>query len=475
MFEELANFTHSNASLPLKSFIRSYRSDALATFQLSYPIVIGQLGVVLMGVIDNVMVGPLGAAALGATGIANSIYFVIGIIGLGTLSAVAPMIAAAKGAGDLYTCKRLLYSSLWISVGLGLLLAVVIEILVWYFDIFGQTPEITALAKEFLFIIGLSIVPMMVFMAVKQFGDGLSHTRVAMCITLAGLFLNTLFNWLLIYGHWGFPALGVRGSALSTMMARLGMAGLILIYVFRSSLFRPYLIAVPGPAQARHLVGKIIRLGLPSGFQYFFEVAAFSAAIVIVGWLGKYPLAAHEIAISLASVTYMMASGIAAAGSIRVGQAVGKGNREGVVRAGTVALVLTGLFMAGCCLIFLTLDQTLVALYITDARVASIATSLVIIAGFFQLSDGIQVVGLGILRGIADVNVPTLVTLFAYWIIGLPLGYWLAFHLGMNVQGIWIGLLMGLTTSAILLTVRFYRLTAVVKNLFASTEKTVSR
>ncbi len=446
----------------VRPLFRLYRSDVLATLKLSYPMMIGQLGVVLMGVIDNVMVGPLGAAALGATGIANSIFLVIGIIGLGTLSVVAPMIATANGSGDKYTCRQLLYSALRIGVGLGIILALVIGILVRYFEIFRQTPEITVLAKDFLLISGISIIPMMVFVAAKQVGDGLMHTRMAMYMTLAGLAMNTLFNWLLIYGHWGLPALGVKGSALSTLIARVGMAVLILVYLFKARVFREYLVSLPGPGQTVDLVNKIIRMGLPSGFQYFFEIAAFSAAIVIVGWLGKYPLAAHEIAISLASVTYMMASGIAAAGSIRVGEAVGMRSRPRVVRAGTVALLLTGGFMAGCCLLFLSANQFLISLYISDPMVTEIATSLLVIAGFFQLSDGVQVVGLGILRGMADVNVPTVITLFAYWIIGLPLGYALAFWAGMDAQGIWIGLLVGLTTSAALLTIRFYRLSASV-------------
>ena len=458
----------------MKSLWQRYRPDLLATLRLSYPIVIGQLGFVLMGVISNVMVGPLGAAALGAVGIANSIFFVVAILGIGTLSVVAPMVANANGAGDWYRCQRLFRSGILIGLGMGTGLALVMVVLVKWFEVFRQTAEITALAKEYLLIIGVSIVPLLVFVAAKQFGDGLSHTRMAMYITLAGLALSTLSNWLLIHGHWGFPALGVRGSALSVLVARLGMAALILAYVSRAGVFKSYWRALPQPGQPRYLFNQIIRLGLPSGFQYFFEIAAFSVAIVVVGWLGKYPLAAHEIAISLASITYMMASGLAAAGSIRVGEATGRGDQAGVVRAGTVAFVLTGLFMAGCCGLFLTANEPLVRLYIQDPRVTEIAVSLVVIAGFFQLSDGIQVVGLGVLRGIADVNVPTVITLFAYWIIGLPLGYLLAFRFGLNAPGIWIGLSVGLTVSAVLLTVRFYRLSAPSRSLRPRPEKSLT-
>ncbi len=200
----------------------------------------------------------------------------------------------------------------------------------------------------------------------------------------------------------------------------------------------------------------MLRLGLPGGFQYFFEVGAFSGSAVMAGWIGTVQLAAHEIAISLAALAYMVASGNAAAGSIRVGEALGKASRAAVVRAGTAAILIAVVFMSLTCLLFITASVPLVGLYIKDNSVLPIATSLLVIAGIFQLSDGVQVAGLGILRALSDVNVPTVATLFAYWIIGIPLGYWLAFHLGMGVQGIWYGLLAGLTASAALLTVRFY-------------------
>jgi MATE family multidrug resistance protein len=206
-----------------------------------------------------------------------------------------------------------------------------------------------------------------------------------------------------------------------------------------------------------------LRLGVPGGCQLFFEGGAFSGAAVIAGWLGTVALASHQIAINLATVTYMVAAGISSAGAIRVGQAVGIGSQTKVVRAGTVALVLSVAFMSIACFIFLTFNHFLVQLYIQDEAVVSLGATLVIIGGFFQLSDGIQVVGLGILRGIEDVNVPTIIALFAYWVIGLPLGYLLGFTFNMNVQGIWLGLLAGLTVSAVLLTIRFYTLSYKVR------------
>jgi MATE family multidrug resistance protein len=427
-----------------------------------------------MGVADTVMVGKLGAANLGAAGIANSVFFVIAVIGMGTLSVVAPQVATAKESRDPYQCSRLLRSSLWLGVIMGGILGGILFLLQEHFEIFRQKPEIDTLAKEYLFIIGISIVPMLLFMAAKQFTDGLSYTRVAMYVTVFGLFANVLLNWLFIFGNWGLPAWGLNGAGWATLLSRCLMALMMIGYVWRSSLFKTYIRPLPRHDRLLPLIRKLFRLGLPGGFQLFFEVAAFSGAAVIIGWLGKYPLAAHQVAINLASVTYMMASGFSAAGAIRVGEAVGFGSRQRVLQAGTVALILSGGFMAVCCLTFLSANEFLVSLYINDSIVTPIATSLIIIAGFFQLSDGIQVVGLGILRGIADVNVPTLITLFAYWVIGLPVGYLLAFHFDMNVQGIWIGLLIGLSISAVLLTVRFYRLSSSAARFSAQAGKSLA-
>jgi MATE family multidrug resistance protein len=291
---------------------------------------------------------------------------------------------------------------------------------------------------------------LLLFIAIRQLCDGLSRPKVTMYITISALVLNAVLNYLLIH------QLGLVGAAVGTLLARCYMALAIWIYVKKDAFFSPYL-RVQSTLSLTPLVVKILRLGLPGGFQFFFEIAAFSLAVIMVGWLGEAQLAAHQIAINMASTTYMMATGIAAAGSIRVGNAVGRLNRPAVQRAGTAAFLLAILFMAGCCVLFLTANEWLISLYIRDnAEVAAIAGTLVIIAGFFQLSDGVQVVGLGVLRGIADVNVPTLLTLIAYWVVALPLSYVLAFPLGFDATGVWIGLLAGLTVSAVLLTYRFY-------------------
>jgi len=433
------------------SLARLYRHDIRATLRLSIPIIIAQLGVVLMGVTDNLMIGRiLGAVPLGAAGIATSVTFLVGSIGIGGLSIVSALISQAVGKKSLGEVNRLYRAGIRVAWLLSLTLGVVCVLAAWQFQIFGQSDDVARMARPFVLILTVSNVPLLLFIAIRQLCDGLSRPKVTMFITISALLLNAVLNYFLIKN------MGLNGAALGTLLARCYMALAIWFYVKKDRFFLPYL----EKAQAvslTPLVQKILRLGLPGGFQFFFEIAAFSLAVIMVGWLGEAQLAAHQIAINMASTTYMMATGISAAGSIRVGMAVGRKDRPAVQRAGTAAFLLSIAFMGLSCILFLTANEWLVELYIRDnAEVVRIAATLMVIAGFFQLSDGVQVVALGVLRGIADVNVPTLLTLIAYWVVALPLSYVLAFPLGMGAQGVWIGLLLGLTVSAVLLTYRFY-------------------
>ena len=430
---------------------RLYRSDMRQTLRLSTPIVIAQLGVVLMGVTDNLMIGRiLGAVPLGAAGIATSVTFLVSSIGVGGLNIVSALISQAVGKRNAGEVNRLYRAGVRVAWLLSAVLGVLCVLAAWQFQVFGQTDDVTRMARPFVLILTVSNAPLLLFIAIRQLCDGLSRPKVTMSITLSALVLNVVLNYLLIH------KMGLNGAALGTLLARCYMALAIWVYVKRDQFFLPYLGKATTLALAP-LMQKILRLGLPGGFQFFFEIAAFSLAVIMVGWLGEASLAAHQIAINMASTTYMMATGIGAAGSIRVGMAVGRNNRPAVRRAGTAAFGLSIIFMGLSCILFLTADEWLVSLYIRDnAEVAAIAATLVVIAGFFQLSDGVQVVGLGVLRGIADVNVPTLLTLIAYWVVALPLSYVLAFPLGMGAPGVWLGLLAGLTVSAVLLTYRFY-------------------
>ncbi|AQG80240.1 MATE family efflux transporter [Spirosoma montaniterrae] len=439
---------------------RIYRPEIADTLRLSVPIVIAQLGVVLMGVTDNLFVGRLlGAVPLGAAGLANSLSFLMSSIGVGGLSVVAALVSKANSQQDTAAVNRLFRAGLRVAVGLSIALGGLSALLAYNFDLFDQSAEVTRLARDFMLILSASLLPLLIFVATRQLADGLRQPRVAMAITLSALVVNALFNYLLIKGVGPFPEMGLMGSATATLLSRLYMAGAMLAYVYGAGRFKRFLsrslVLQPIRAEAE----TILRLGIPGGLTFFFEVATFSLAVVIVGWLGEDRLAAHQIAINMASVTYMMATGISSAAAIRVGAAVGSGSREGVRRAGVAAFLLSAVFMSLAALLFLTANNWLVALYIRDnPAVSSIAVTLMSVAGFFQLSDGIQVVALGCLRGLSDVNVPTVITLIAYWGMALPLSYVLAFPLKLDAVGVWIGLLAGLSLAAVLLTWRFFRL-----------------
>ncbi|KAA9354615.1 MATE family efflux transporter [Larkinella humicola] len=449
----------------MKQWYQMYKPELADTIRLSIPIVIAQLGVVLMGVTDDLFVGRLlGAIPLAGAGLSVSLSFLVSSIGVGGLSVVAALVSQARGRNDAAEINRLFRAGLWVALWLGLALGLVGVGVAYFYDQFGQTLEVTEIGRNFLLILSLSNIPLFLFIAARQLCDGLSYPRIALIITLLALFLNALLNYVLIKGVGPFPALGVQGSALGTLLSRSFMAAAIILYIRRNSLFQCYFLPSFQTLGVSRHIRQILQLGLPGGFTFFFEVATFSLAAMMAGWLGTDQLAAHQIAINMASITYMMATGISAAGSIRVSRALGRSNLTAVRRAGVAALWLVFVFMGLPAVVFLTANDWLVSWYIRDnPEVAAIAASLVIMAGFFQLSDGIQVVGIGMLRGLSDVNTPTIISLFAYWIIGLPMSYVLGFWFNLGAIGIWIGLLAGLTMAAILFPIRFFRLVRQIK------------
>ncbi len=440
-------------------FSAPFRKELGVTIKLAFPIVIAQLGVVLMGVTDNIMVGRLlGKTALGVSGIANSIAYLISSIAVGGVAVIAPMISKARAENNAALAGRLFKASLTVATGLSILLTIPGVICYFFFEYFGQPAVINNLAPEFLLYILLSNIPLYFFMSAKQFTDGLSKPFVAMSITLLGLIINIAANYLLITGAFGFPELGVKGAAVATLFSRFLMAVLLIFYIRFSGKFSHYFLPSANENDYR-LVWNISKLCIPGGFQFFFEIGAFSFAIIMMGWISETALAAHQIAINIATTTYMMASGIAFAGGIRVGEAWGLRSPRKIRISGYAAYLLVFSFMTLSMITIYTLKEQLLSLYISDEDVLSIAIPLLVIASVFQLSDGLQVVGLGVLRGLADVRIPTFITFIAYWIIALPAGYILGFIFGWQSYGIWTGLLSGLSVSAILLYFRFFQLT----------------
>ena len=417
---------------------------------------LGQVGSVLMGITDTLMLGHVGKLEVAASGVANQIYFLFTVIGMGIIAAMAPMIAVSKGAKNKTECGEILRTGIELGFIISIVLAGTMFVIAENFHLFNQPPAINGLVKSYLRIVTVSTIPLMMFLALKQYSDGLSLTKPAMIITLIGVLINVFFNWILIYGKFTFPAMGITGSAIATLMARIIMALMLVVYIFRSKKYSEFMPPLISTFNTRPVILKILKVGLPGGMQLFFEVGAFAGAALLVGLIGTNELAAHQIVLGLAAMTYMMSAGISVSGSIRVGTAFGEGNNSKIKAMGTSAIMVVTSFMLITCMVFIVFNQEFARLFINDEGVVYTAASVLIIAGLFQLSDGIQVVSLGILRGIEDVNIPTGITLVAYWIIGLPVGYLLGFVFELGIQGIWLGLLAGLTSSAILLLTRFY-------------------
>ena len=444
--------------------LQTLKKEAIEMLQLGLPIIIGQLGMVAMGVADTIQVGQLvgkSAVSVAASGLSNSLFFTIAVVGLLALGVVAPMISKAKAEGNELEIRLLFRAAIRVALYLGLVIGISCFSLGFFFEILGQDTDVVALAKPYNMVISLSVIPMFLFNAFRQLSDGLGKTRLAMVVTVTALLLNILLNWVLINGIWFFPRLELLGAGIATLLSRIYMMMALWFSIKKESYFTDYLI--PVKENFNRLVKQILKIGLPSGMQGFFEVAIFAGAVVIIGWYGKYQQAAHQIAINMCSVTYMMVTGVAAAGGIRVGHFWGLKDRQMIILSGSTALIIGASFMALCAAIFFIFNNYLVQLYTTDGQVVPVAITLLIIGGFFQLSDGIQATALGILRGIADVNVPTGITLFAYWVVGLPIGLILGQWYGLKAAGVWIGLTAGLTASALLLCWRFYAMVKRIK------------
>lgn len=435
--------------------MQQYKDHFVKTLSLAFPVIIGQLGFMMMGVVDSVMVGRIGAVPLAASALGHGLTFLVFIIGLGSSIAVTPLVAILVGAKKFEDCGVYFRQSLIINLFLSVILFFAAYASSFFVNIIDQPEEVVPLAESYIRILAFSAFPLMIFQSYKQFIEGLSIMRPAMLITVAANLVNVFANWVFIYGNLGLPALGLDGAGIATIASRLFMALAIMMYVIKSKHFTAFDVTLKFKGLNIPVIKKILSLGLPSGLQYFFEMGAFVFAVVMIGWIGANEQAAHQIAINLASISFMVAIGISHAGSIRVGNAVGQQNIPEIRKSGFIASFLGGSFMMIAGIIFISFNTYLPSLYIDDSNVIEIASVLLIIAAFFQIADGVQAVGIGILRGLTDVKGPTIITFTAYWIIGLPTGYVLGFIYNLGVEGVWIGLSSGLFFSATFLTLRF--------------------
>ena len=428
------------------------------TLAIAIPLILGNLTQVAYGLIDTAMIGLLGYKQLAAASLVVNVIAIPFVIGLGLIMAVTPLVAIAKGQDNHHKVAHVLYNGWVMSIVVGIALAVVVHILSNYLVNMGQDPLVAALAKDYLIIMGYSLIPMMVFSACKNFSDGLQYTQTAMTLSILSLPLNALLCWLFIYGHWGFPALGVSGAGMATLITRTVLAIAMIVVIAKHKVFNPFISLRKEAWQLRTAtIKEMLGIGIPSSLQYCMEAGAFSISGIMVGWLGAVPQAAHQIALNCASATFMASLGFSMAGSIRISDAFGKGQAKELVLIGR-STALTGLlygFMAA--LLMVALGGYLPYIFTQNLVVAQVARMLLIYAAIFQISDSTQAIGVGLCRGVKDVVKPTIYVAIAYWGIGIPIGYLLAFPYHLGVTGIWIGFVVGLSFSAALLNYRFFK------------------
>ncbi|GEO05811.1 MATE family efflux transporter [Adhaeribacter aerolatus] len=435
-----------------------YKKHFQENFFLAYPVVLSQLGHVLVSVVDSIMVGQTGTLPLAASSLGNSIFTVVMVLGLGLSISITPLVAGAHGRKNKKRISLLLINGVLVCTAGGLLLFLSGYLISPLLRHLNQPVQVVNLAIPYFHILCFSMLPLMVFQGFRQFAEGLSLTKQSMYISVIANALNVVGNYMLIYGKWGAPALGLNGAAISTMLSRVIMAFMMGYYVMNAKRLKVYRLRWKRKFISVRHMSRIIKLGWPISLQMAFEVGAFSFSAIMIGWLGARELAAHQIAISIASLTYMMAGGIAAAATIRVGNLFGRGQVTEMQKAGYSSLMMVIIFMSTAGLMLILLNNFIPQLYVKDPEVIKVAAGLIIIAALFQISDGVQVVGLGTLRGLEDVKIPSMISLLAYWGVALPIGYVLGFTLGGGANGIWTGLLIGLTIAAILLFFRFRKL-----------------
>ncbi|WP_283641146.1 MATE family efflux transporter [Mesonia mobilis] len=434
--------------------LKAYTKEFKKNLNIAYPVMLGQLGHVLVGLADNIMVGRLGAAPLAAVSLGNSLIFIALSIGIGFSFAITPLIAEADGARNIEKGRSYFQHGIVMCTIIGLLLFGVVwfsKPVLYYLD---QPSEVVDLALPYIDIVAFSLVPVMVFQAFKQFGDGLSQTKYAMYATIGANLVNVLFNYLLIYGVWIFPRLELEGAAIGTLISRFFMLGFMYFILKKKKKFSTYFIWAKKSLQQK-IFKRLFNLGFPTALQMLFEVAIFTASVFLAGTLGTNAQAANQVALNLSSMTFMIAVGIGVTATIRVGNQKGQHNYEELRRIAFSTFFLVFIIEAFFALGFILLKDLLPVFYIDNAEVIALAAQLLIVAALFQLSDGLQVVILGALRGLQDVRYPTLICFFAYWVIGFPVSYLLGKENAMGSMGIWFGLLAGLSASSILLYIRF--------------------
>ncbi len=437
--------------MKLADYIPFYKRNLL----LAFPVVLSQVGQVTVHLVDNMMVGHVGTTELAASSFANNVFMIGMYFGMGITYGLTPLIGNAFSKGKFDEVSSLLKNGVFTHFAAALVLSAVMFGIYFTLPLLGQPADVLKLAQPYFLLLCASYLPFMLFFSLKQFFEGIGNTKMAMQITLTANVVNVVVNYVLIFGKLGFPEMGLIGAGIGTLVSRLFMPLLFVFYILKVPKIKTYFVEAHKKIFSLEKVISILKIGIPIGFQIIVEVIAFGIGAIMMGWLGEIPLAAHQVALGLASFTYMISLGVSQANTIRVSHQMGLKNYSALKMAATASTHIVLAFMLFMGLVFVVARNYLPLMFTADPKVITIASSLLIIAAIFQVFDGLQVIMLSTLRGMADVKLPMFFAFFAYLLVGIPTSYILSFVFDIGPQGIWYGYLIGLGTAGILFYLRF--------------------
>lgn len=448
--------------------LSQYTKEFAYNIRLAYPVVLGMLGHTLIGIVDNYMVGNLGSTELAAVSLGNSFIFLAMSFGIGFSTAITPLTASADAEQNQKKIRTTFHHGLLLCTVLGVMLFLITVLSKHLMYFMNQPQAVVVLAAPYIDWVAFSLIPVVMYQGYKQFADGMSQTKYSMYAIVLANVVHIFFNYVLIYGYWFFPKLGVIGAALGTVISRIMMVVFMHYLMKHNAIMKPYFKNFTFKEIKKSIVKKIVALGVPSALQMLFEVTLFTAAIWLSGTLGKNSQAANQIALILASSTFMVAMGMSVTAMIRVSHSKGLADYKNLIIVARSIFLLVVIIETFFAIVFVLLHNFLPHLFLNmddpsqaldNAEIIMITAKLLLIAAVFQISDGIQVVVLGALRGMQDVKIPMYITFVAYWIVGFPISFYLGKYTELKAVGIWIGLLAGLTAAALFLYIRFARLT----------------
>ena len=438
------------------NWLQKYREDYSATIKIGVPIVLGQLGIVVVGLVDNIMVGHFSTSDLAAASFVNSVFNIPILFGMGFSYGLTPLVGQFFGRGDKFRVGGLLRNSLLANFMIGLFLSVAMGIMYLNVHRMGQPEELLPLIRPYFLLQLTSLVFVMMFNSFKQFADGITDTKTSMWIMLSANLLNIIGNSLLIYGVWGLPALGLTGAGISTLASRIFMFVAFAILFFRKQSYRRYLVGYHRTTYNTGDLKVLNRMGMLVGLQMGMETALFSISGVMIGWLGTVPLAAHQVVASISTLGFMVYYGVGSAVSIRVSNFFGRGDIAGVRRATLAGTHLLGLLAISVSVFFLLVREHIGWLYTSSEDVVNLVAVLMVILVFYQFGDSLQIIFANALRGVADVTSMAVISFIGYFVIALPVSYVCGFVLDWGIEGIWVGYPVGLTLTGGMMCWRFY-------------------